>query len=80
MRTKPKDIKYCGVDAEKIRAAHPKVNELALELYAKWIKERYTVHLKKDVQKLPPPWTSWDVMQKYRFCNVRREQDRESLF
>lgn len=80
MKTKPQDVRYCGVNPDKIGSAQPKINEQALELYCRWIKERYTVHLKKDVEKLPPPWTSWDIMQKYRFCNVRREQDRESRY
>lgn len=42
-----------------------------------WMAERYRIHLKKDVEQLPPPWTTqrgFDI----RYCNVKREMDRES--
>lgn len=80
MVTKPADQLYCGVGRDKILAAQPKINDKSWALACKWIKERYTVHLKKDIDKLPGPWTNWDVLQKYRFTNVKREQDKETLY
>jgi hypothetical protein len=78
MKTKPADVRYCGVRQDVIRKATPKLNEENLELLFHWITERYSIHLKKDVQKLPKPWTKDPILLKYKFCNVRREQDKES--
>jgi hypothetical protein len=43
------------------------------ELFA-WIKERYSIKLKKDAGK-PKPWTKDQILMNYRFCNVHREDD-----
>ena len=56
------------------------VNEEPLEILCKWIRERYLVHLKKDVQKLPAPWSDWDIMRELRFTNVLRKHDKESKY
>ena len=56
------------------------MNQEPLEILCKWVKERYLVHLKKDVQKLPSPWTDWDIMREFRFTNVLRKHDKESKF
>ena len=39
------------------------LNQEPLEIMCRWIKERYLVHLKKDVQKLPAPWSDWSIMR-----------------
>lgn len=78
MKTKPADTPYCGVRKDAIAKARPKLNHKNLELLHHWIAERYSIHLKKDIWKLPKPWTSDPSLLKYKFCNVRREQDRES--
>jgi hypothetical protein len=78
MRTKPADVPYCGVRKEVIASAKPKLDQENLAILHRWITERYSIHLRKDVRGLPKPWTSDPILQKYRFCNVRREQDRES--
>jgi hypothetical protein len=39
-----------------------------------WIKERYSIYLKRQAGK-PKPWTKDPILQQYRFCNVYRELD-----
>lgn len=48
-----------------------------IERLTYFIKERESVRLKKEA-KLPKPWTDNVVLQKYRFCNVRRMDDKVS--
>lgn len=40
-----------------------------------WITERESIRIKKD-SRAPMPWTDDPVLATYRFCNVRREDDR----
>lgn len=42
-----------------------------------WIKERHAIYLKKVAGK-PKPWTDDKILQKFKFCNVRRRDDRVS--
>lgn len=42
-----------------------------------WIDERESVRLKKEAGE-PPPWTDDPILQRYRFCNVRRMDDKVS--
>ena len=78
MRNTPADILYCGVNAEKIKNANPKMNKEVMEYHNWYIFERHRIYKKKELFKLPPPWTEDEIFQKYRFTNVRRELDRES--
>lgn len=41
-----------------------------------WIREREAIRVKKEDLRLPPPWTADPILAEYRFCNVRREDDR----
>lgn len=43
-----------------------------------FISEREWIRIKKEHFNLPPPWTGDEVLQKYRFCNVCRADDRVS--
>lgn len=54
------------------------VNEESKRLYAffEFIKERYSIHVLKDVERRPKPWTADPILQHYRFCNVHREDDK----
>ena len=80
MLNKPADVLYCGVREDKIKAAKPIINdENLLHLY-NFITRRYKIHLRKDVLKKPQPWTKDPVLQEFRFTNVRREHDRETLW
>ena len=78
MRNKPSDLIYCGVDKKKIASSNPTINSENLKHFYTWIYERYKVHLKKDILHEKPLWTNDEIINKYRFTNVRREHDRES--
>lgn len=80
MKSKPNDVPYCGVGINKITDAAPVLDLEALGLYCYMIKERYAVRLKKDVYKQPAPWSKDPIFQQFRFTNVRREHDRETLW
>lgn len=49
------------------------------ELFFYWVKERQSIHDKKE-QGLPKPWTDNQILQHYKFCNVRREDDRVTIW
>src|SRR3990167_1566094 len=40
-----------------------------------WIKERESIRIKKEGGE-PPPWTKDKILQAWRYCNVRREDDK----
>jgi alpha-glutamyl/putrescinyl thymine pyrophosphorylase clade 1 len=54
----------------KTRAKFP-----LLDTFVWYLNERWSVHQKR-LKGLPPPWTDDLALQKYRFCQVRREDDR----
>src|SRR5882672_1801222 len=41
-----------------------------------WIREREAIRIRKEDDQAPPPWTKDPILQAYRFCNVRREDDK----
>jgi alpha-glutamyl/putrescinyl thymine pyrophosphorylase clade 1 len=44
-----------------------------------WIKERESIRICKDGDE-PRPWTDDPILATYRFCNVRREDDRVTIW
>jgi hypothetical protein len=44
-----------------------------------WIQEREQIKMRKDA-KWPLPWTDDAILAKYRFCNVRREDDLGTIW
>lgn len=46
-----------------------------MEQFIWYLNERWSIHQKR-LKGLPPPWTDDAALQKYRFCQVRREDDR----
>ena len=80
MKNKPADIPYGGLNAYKIKAAKPVFNQEVLEVFKYFVAERYKMHLLKDVEQQPFPWTEDKILSMYRFTNVRREQDRNSKY
>lgn len=80
MKTKSRDAEYCGVDKEKVLCAEPVLNDKNMAHLLTFIVERYRVHLRKDIKKLPPPWTKDPVISQYKFTNVRREHDRQTKY
>lgn len=41
-----------------------------------FIRERERVRVAKEENSAPRPWTKDTILQRYRFCNVRREDDK----
>jgi len=81
MKTKEADILYCGVDKEKIKNANPILNEEVLGYHHSYMTERHNIYKRKEIEKLPQDeWTEDEVFKNYRFTNVRRELDRESVW
>lgn len=78
MKNKPADTLYCGVSKTRIKKAQPVLNERNLLYLYNFIKRRYVIHLRKDVLKKDPPWTTDEVLKNFRFTNIRREHDKES--
>lgn len=79
MKDKALDVPYCGVREDKIKSAKPVLSPTHTRLSYEWMSERYKIHVKKDVQRLPAPWTNNPILRQVKFCNVRREHDRQSL-
>ena len=79
MQLKSADIPYCAVRKELIRVAVPVLNVEEARLFAYWVCERYRIRLAKE-KHLPKPWTQDPILQKYKFTNVRREQDKETIW
>ena len=44
-----------------------------------WIQERDSIRQKKEAG-LPKPWTDDPIFQRYKFCNVRRESDKVTVW
>lgn len=80
MKNREKDVPYCGVRPDVIAKAKPKFNQRNLELHYTWMRERMSIWFKKDVLKLPAPWTDDKVLLNHKFTNVRRELDRQSIY
>lgn len=80
MLNRESDVPYCGVDVGKIRKACPILHHDKLILLTEWISERYKIHLRKDVEKLPAPWTDNVILQSVKFTNTRREHDRATIW
>lgn len=40
-----------------------------------FVQERQNVYIRKEILKKQPPYTDNEILQKYHFCNVFREQD-----
>lgn len=75
MKTKDRDIPYCGVRQKVIEKAHPMLDEEVMAHLRNFIIERYNIYVKKEIMKMPAPWTKNPILAKYRFTNVFRELD-----
>ena len=80
MKHKISDRYYNGVRENKILKAEPVLNEENMAHLYTFITERYKIHIRKDVKKTNPPYTHNTILNDFRFTNVRREHDRESLW
>jgi alpha-glutamyl/putrescinyl thymine pyrophosphorylase clade 1 len=50
-----------------------------LKILFEWIKERESIRMNRAVGK-QKPWTKNPILQQYRFCNVRRMDDKVSVW
>lgn len=80
MKDKQNDIPYLGCRCDKIMSAKPIINEYNFRMFVYWINERSRIHLKKDIQHSPPPWSDDKIFQNVRFTNVFRELDKETKY
>lgn len=55
----------------------PKLTKSPIDHWLHWIQERESIRLKKAAGE-PKPWTTDPILQQYRFCNVRRMDDKVS--
>jgi hypothetical protein len=47
-----------------------------LDRYFYWLHERENIRILKEEQGAEPPWTKDPILQKFKFCQVFREDDR----
>ncbi len=59
------------MDADLLKKAKP------IERLKYWVTEREAIRVKKEAG-LPPPWTTDPILSTYRFCCVRRMDDKVS--
>ena len=78
MQNKYKDVEYCGVDKSVVNSVRPRFYDEAIKVLNYYIKERYAIHIKKDVLKLKQPYTNDKLLSVYKFTNIRREHDKNS--
>lgn len=76
MKTKTRDLRYCGVNAKKVRNAAPTLNEQNMAHLMEFITDRYKIYVRKDIKGRLAPWTQNPVLSVYKFTNVFREDDR----
>ena len=50
------------------------------DLFTYFIEERENVRIKKDVNNEPQPWTADQILIDWRFCNINRCHDRETVW
>lgn len=54
-----------------------KIDELSpIDRLLHWVREREAIRARKEDGGLPFPWTEDPILRTYRFCAVRREDDR----
>lgn len=80
MKNKFNDVPYCGVRESKIWDACPTFIHGRFPMLVKYIKRRYNIHLRKDVYGKEKPWTKDPILRNFRFTNVRREHDKETIW
>lgn len=76
MKNKPADIPYGGLDPQRIKAAKPEYRPGRKEMFLEYVRERYRIHVRKDIKGQPAPWTNDLILRTYSFTNVRREHDK----
>lgn len=80
MRNKKADVRYCGVRELMVKASIPAIDWDSVHHFKTFVIDRYNIHKRKDVKKLPEPWTENSILKEYKFTNVRREHDRQTRY
>lgn len=80
MKNKERDTPYCGVREDVIYSAIPTLNWENVYHFKKFVIDRYKIHTRKDIKRLPAPWTKNPVLQEFKFTNVRREHDKQTQY
>ena len=80
MKNKERDTPYCGVREDVIYNAVPVLNWENVYHFKKFVIDRYKIHTRKDIKRLPAPWTKNPVLQEFKFTNVRREHDKQTQY
>lgn len=57
---------------------HSMIEAYTLEGYKQFIEERRKIYVKKEIQKLPPPYTENEILRTEKFCNIDRENDHQT--
>lgn len=82
MKTKPRDIQKCGIDRYILNSLDINIPYEKAKLFRDFIYDRYMIHLSKDYYNKNDLYSFIEddelrsIFKKYKFCNVRREQDR----
>lgn len=50
-----------------------------LDRFIYWVRERHNIFLRRR-SGMPNPWTDDEILRSYRFCNVRRMNDKVSIW
>lgn len=56
-----------------------KINKDILDLYKYFVIERNRIYKRRFIDVQSKPWTEDDILQKYRFTNIKRTNDRETI-
>ena len=75
LKNKKADVLYCGVDENKIKLVKTTINKNNIRHFYEYFTERYNIYKKKELLKVDPPLTENEILQKYKFTNVFREND-----
>lgn len=78
MKNRQADVRYCGCNVHSICNARPIIHKGNFRRFARYIEERYCIHILKDSEVVKPPYTKDPILQNYRFTNVRREHDTQT--
>lgn len=72
------DLPYCNVRRHVIQLARPVLNSAVVQQWFFHQRERTDIYFKKEILKLPPPWTKDEILKKYKFVNTKRTWDRQT--
>lgn len=60
---------------DKSRTAALGLRKDQVESFFEFCIDRHDIYIRKEVEKLPPPWTADNILKNFKFCNIFRELD-----